>query len=456
MKTNHITKLVVIFILTLSFVSCNEDNTEYNYTNSSADAQIYSFSISATPTNAIDSITYPIMAKTLFTIDQSANLIYNHDSLPYGTKIGRFATTLGFGPNSVGYVEVIYPNDSIVTWKTSDSINYSLNPKLKVWAQNRTASREYTVDIRVHKIDPDTIIWTNTNTNGSSLNLPSGVGLLKTILFNDKFYCYSLNAGNISLYTTNRNSVNWTKETSFSGLDSSIALESITLYNNSFYAVDNSGNGYKSTNGISWSSLGNKNAYNILGIVPSENEANDILLLLTKNGADYYISQTNANMASVTTVEKVSSDFPVKGGFTSATKYNRTDNDRNILVLEGGLNASSSVSKSVWLFKNSSKGVQATSSIIKPNFEVKEGLSIFVYNDLLYALESNQLYTSSWGYEWVKAPEKETLATDMPKASKQSVVVDKENNIWILGGLLDNNSTYTNQVWKGRLNKLIP
>lgn len=454
MKINHIPKLFIAVISALSLLSCNDNNSDYNYSTPSSDAQIYSFSIAAIPNNAIDSINYPIMAKTLFTIDQSRDFIYNHDSLPYGTEIGRFATTLRFGPNSPSYVQVIYPNDSITIWNSSDSIDYRLNPKLRVFAQNGTP-REYSIDIRVHQVDPDTIIWTNTNSDGTSLNLPNGVGLLKTILSNNKFYCYSINAGTISLYTTNRNTVSWTKETSLNGLNSSIIIESIVLYNNTFYAADINGNVYKSADGINWNNLGNKNVVNILGIVPTDSQTTGVLMLLTKNSGDYYISETT-DMNTITPLEKVNNEFPVQGKFTSATRYNPTDSDRNILVIEGGLDASNSLNKMAWMFKNSSKGVQITSSIINSDFEVKEGLRIFPYNNLLYALTGNQLFTSSWGHQWVEASSKQTLNSNIPKASAQSIVVDEDNYIWILGGLLENNSTYTNEVWKGRLNKIVP
>lgn len=455
MKINNIPKLLLASLLMLAFLACNDKDTDYNYSSASSDAQIYAFSISAIANNAIDSINYPIMAKTLFTIDQGQNLIYNHDSLPYGTKLGRFATTLTFGPNSPSYVEVLYPNDSTVMWNRSDSIDYRLKPKLKVFAQNGTP-REYSVDIRIHKIDPDTIIWTNKNSDGSSLNLPNGVGSLRTMLYNNKFYCYSLNGGILKLYTTSINSINWSESISFNGLNSSIVLESITLYNNSFYAANTSGNIYKSADGINWSNLGNKKVFNILGIIPTNSETTGTLLLLTQNNSgEYYISKTT-DMVTITPLEQVEKGFPILGGFTSATRYNKDDSERNILVLEGGRDASNSISQIAWMFKGSSSGIQITSSIIDPGFKVEDGLRIFPYNSILYALTDNQLYTSSWGYQWAKAPKKQSLNSNIPKASAQSIVVDQNNYIWIFGGLLSKSSTYTNEVWKGRLNKITP
>ena len=85
----------LLFFVTFSLIalsSCNDNNTTTTTEGGSADAQIYSFKLSAIAISSIDSVNYPIMASTRFSIDQSQNLIYNIDSLPYKTKIKKSYT----------------------------------------------------------------------------------------------------------------------------------------------------------------------------------------------------------------------------------------------------------------------------------------------------------------------------------------------------------------------------
>ena len=166
-KFSYLLFFVTFLLIALS--SCN-DNTTTTTEGGSADAQIYSFALSAIPVSSIDSVNYPIMAKTKFSIDQSKNLIYNIDSLPYKTKLKKFATTLTYSSYGIAKLQLVYP-DSIAEWNGTDSINYTLNPKIKVYAANGLDSREYTIDIRIHKIDPDTILWHKAGT------LPDAVGI---------------------------------------------------------------------------------------------------------------------------------------------------------------------------------------------------------------------------------------------------------------------------------------
>ena len=132
-KFSYLLLFVTFSLIALS--SCNDNNTTTTTEGGSADAQIYSFKLSAIAVSSIDSVNYPIMASTKFSIDQSRNLIYNIDSLPYKTKIKKFATTLTYSSYGIGKLQLVYP-DSIAEWNGTDSINYALNPKIKVYAAN--------------------------------------------------------------------------------------------------------------------------------------------------------------------------------------------------------------------------------------------------------------------------------------------------------------------------------
>ena len=459
MKLKQVIRLLFLSIFSVAILSsCNSNDNEYTATALSADAQIYSFKVSAIPVTAVDSMNYPIMAKTRFSIDQKVQYIYNLDSLPYKTALKKFAATLTYSTSSPSRLQLIYP-DSIADWNGSDSIDFSLNPKIRVTPANgiNTDSKEYTIDIRIHKVDPDTLIWKNTGTQ------PSTIGKQKTILKGNTFYTFTIDNGSFSLYKAEKSNVSaWTKQTMISTLPATVVLDNITLYNDTFYAVDTDRKSYSSTDGVTWNPR-NTNVYSIIGVLPAATEAKDVLLVVTENAGKYYFAKTT-NMNTLDIVEKISynplsNEIPVNfpaTGFSSVTIYDRSNLNNNILATTGGKLFSNAQTNLSWTIREGSDKLEIISSQQNFAFTANIGISSFLYDGYIYALTKNVLYkTSSVGYKW-SAPAKESVDTKMPKASGQSIIVDDENYIWVFGGVSDTGSTPVREIWKGRLNKLIP
>ena len=85
MKLNYFFTLLIAFVAL--FAACN-DNNETTIENPSSDGQIVSFKVSAYPKNATDSLKYPYLAKTKFTVlNAGAHRIFNLDSLPVNIEI---------------------------------------------------------------------------------------------------------------------------------------------------------------------------------------------------------------------------------------------------------------------------------------------------------------------------------------------------------------------------------
>jgi hypothetical protein len=275
-------------IITLS--SCNEDSSTTTAEGASADAQIYSFRVAAIAQNAIDSANYPVMEKTIFAIDQFNERIYNIDSLPYKTALKKFAVTLAYATNGIGKLQLVYP-DSISEWNGSDSIDFSLNPKINVIAANGTSHKEYTIDIRIHKIDPDTLIWHKIATQ------PNTVGQQKTLLKDNSFYTFSIDTdGKFRLYTVPKaeSLTTWVKQDITSVTN--IVLESITLFNNTFFAIDSNGQSYSSSDGIAWIPQSNKKVIAIFGTLPATTaKTSDSLLVAVNDGGTYFAKTVDMN-----------------------------------------------------------------------------------------------------------------------------------------------------------------
>ncbi|MDR2949777.1 MAG: DUF6242 domain-containing protein [Prevotella sp.] len=459
MKLKQVIRLLFLSIFSVAILSsCNNDDNEYTATGLSADAQIYSFKVSAIPVTSVDSVNYPIMAKAMFSIDQMKALIYNQDSLPYKTALKKFATTLTYSnSSSPSKLQLIYP-DSVADWNGSDSIDFSLKPKIKVTAANGTNTREYTIDIRIHKVDPDTLTWKSAGTQ------PSTIGKQRTILKENTFYTFTIENGSFSLYTADKSNVSvWTKQTMISTLPATVILDNITLFNNTFYAVDAAKKSYSSTDGVTWNAR-NTNVYSIIGVLPAATEAKDLLLVVTENAGKYYFAKTS-DMNTLEVVENLSYNplsnevpvnFPVTG-FSSVTIYDRSNLNNNLLVTTGGKLFSNAQTNLSWTIREGENKLEIMPTQENFAFTANVGISSFLYDGYMYALTKNVLYkSSSLGYKWVAASAKEPVDSKMPKASGQSIVIDDENYIWVFGGVSDAGSTPVREIWKGRLNKLIP
>lgn len=465
MNIKNIARLIIGFFLSLSLFSCNDKDNTITYGSQTKDAQIYSFSISAgypkrdsETERAKDTVRLAQVNKTKFAIDQVAGVIYNPDSMPYGTLLNKVKVTTTYNPlYGAASVKVIIP-DSVqggYIWNNSDSINFEKMPIRFNVTSLEGASKEYEIKILIHQIDPDTIIWKQMQ------SYPATIGKSKTVLKQNKFYSFGISSNSLNLYTgTVSDNVAWKKE-ALTGLPSTVNINSITLLGDHFFAIDAAGKAYESGDGLKWTAATNsKNIFSILGIVPGATEADNQLLLVLKDGSGYTFAQTK----DMLTIEDVKSfdgsskmsipkDFPIK----EAASYSNlsTDNKSRMLLLTGGLSQSNQELAYTWLIR-SNKGSIEMAPFRNNSLFKGSGISIFVYGDAFYALVNNQLYISNtWGEEWQKAPAKENLISSIAKRKSQSAVVDPSNNIWIFGGI-SSKGTFLNDVWKGRLNKLIP
>lgn len=463
MNIKYITYLISGLFLFFLLPSCNSDDT-VSYSSQTNDAQIYSFSIKGefykfqdSTQRAMDSIRFLQINKTKYAIDQVSGTIYNPDSLPYGTVLrNKVYVSASYNPTyGAAGVKVIIPDSlSGFNWNNTDSLNFSKRPITFIVTSLGGPVKSYNIDIRIHKVDPDTISWKQME------SYPVSIGKSKTLLVdNNKFYTYSVQNGSVSLFTSDRTSLNWLSKT-ISGLPSTIKPETIFNMNGVFYGVLDNGDSYKSNDGLLWENANNGKVINsIVGVLPAEVSSADELLVTINDGGKYYFGKTK-DMVSVEVVDylsvsptnnQVPSSFPIQGE-ASYTSYS-TDRNKRMLILNGGLGTTGADINYTWFIKNTTQGLDLTPSAKNTLFQ-GAGLSNTLYDGKLYVLAENQFYISNtWGANWYKAPNKQKLDPSMAKRSGQTLIVDTENNIWIFGGV-STDGTYLNDVWRGRLNKL--
>ncbi|GAB6012295.1 DUF6242 domain-containing protein [Viscerimonas tarda] len=468
MRLRHITYLC----LSLLFIfSCKDDTESVTY-DQSKDAQIYSFSLAASFYKSEDSIArrqdsilFRAFTAARFAINQVTGTIYNPDSLPYGLKPRKVKLTLTFNEayGGVSKFEIHVPDSAdFYEWNSTDSVDFSKMPVLFRTVAPYSNVKEYKIDLRIHQIDPDTIVWQQMP------DFEAEDGKQKVLTLNNTFYAYSLSGSSASLFTTSSANLLWENK-ALQNFPLSTIIESICIMGNSFFAITEEGDSYSSVDGISWEKQNNgENVLAIYGVLPSTKAEDDLLLVALKqsDGKNYYGTTKDlktidviANVSSSPNDASIQAGFPVKG-FSAITNYNRGGH-YNLLIVNAGLNADGKDLNSTWLVRKSAEGLEMAPSVKNPFFAGK-GTSAFLYNNYLYvlakvsengAVKNKLFYSKSWGEIWGAVPGKQATDPAMLVRSEQSVIVDDKNYIWIFGGISKDNA-YLKDSWRGRLNKL--
>ena len=169
MKNRLMTLGLLLSVLTMLTACLGEDDTEtvtYN------DTAITAFSLGTltrtmhTTSSTGEDSTYTASVKGsnyAFSIDQQRGLIYNTDSLPVGTNVKRVLCTISTKNSGTAILNVRTKNglkDSLVTYSSTDSLDFTNPMELRVYAYSGIAYRKYTITVNVHQQDGDEFCWT--------------------------------------------------------------------------------------------------------------------------------------------------------------------------------------------------------------------------------------------------------------------------------------------------------
>ncbi|MDR0939204.1 MAG: DUF6242 domain-containing protein [Mediterranea sp.] len=302
MRIKLLPSIASLLLVSAFTTSCldNDQNVEY-----SKDATIRAF--------AIDTVGYGVTYK--FTINQLGDpaLIFNADSLPVGadTIIDRILVT------------TFTSASGIVTMKTKDGINDSLisfadsmdlrKPlTVTVWSTEAyagisTIKKEYRIEVRVHKHDPDSLRWQKQDTG-----IDNGIdGPLRSIVYKgNNILTYAMVGGNLKLYTSSIDAPNaWTGEGQVTAGGNAVTtrVSSIVAYKDVLYATFEGNNqGYTSIDGLTWIPSALQNA--VLFLAPIQEKATDGTMTDTRLS---YLKQKDANTyLFATSADGTSEEYP--------------------------------------------------------------------------------------------------------------------------------------------------
>ncbi len=430
MRIKFLSFIASFFMVSFVITSCldNDNNIEY-----SPDATIHAFELDTIGGYGV---------KYKFTIDQLSREIYNEDSLPVhaDTIIDKILIKTLTTASGVITMKDKSGNDSIIN--INDSIDFREPLTIKVWSTEALAgispnqTKEYTIKVRVHKHDPDSLRWKYMHEIDNQIT-----GEQKSIIFGSEVFTYSVVNSKLYVYKNSLTNFGNGVPQATVGLPEDKLPTSIITFkfdgsNAMLYATSDDYKVYESEDGINWEvSTKFKDKVELLLATLTNKDISRVCYI--KKGADnqrYFYYQTNdKQQETIETYEggKVPENFPTKN--ISYTIHTTATNINSVLLVgdtETAALADDSESKTtiVWAY-DGSKWVEfsTTSSVAYcPKYTQP---SIIYYNDLVYIFgqDFSSIYVSNQGLFWKKANAKFSFPhRDWSKGETPSPSVDPE------------------------------
>ena len=447
-KYNWQTWIVGCWALVMS--SClGTDKDDYDQWNLS-NCLISSFSLQN------DSV--PELENVRFTIDQVNGLIYNKDSMPYGTEINwKVICKIGF---EVGFsaLEVFQAatGDS-TTWNNADSLDFRDYVRINVFSYDGKNSKRYYAQLNIHQQLPDSLAWSWF----SSRLLGKAVQEQKVIEQDNYFWMYVRSSNGFELYRTPVNDKRtWTPVTLTGFGNKTVIISQIIEYEGIWYVPASDGTLFYSTNKTDWEMMETAPAVKtILGVINGSiiGKRSSVLASIIQENNALYFATMNANNQWEKGVA-VSDNFPLSG--FGVTSYETAFYWH--LVAAAGKDRNGKLSNSVWETMNGLNWVCSTDER-KSYFNKREGVMVTHYDDKMFLFgginESNSaerdiFYSLDRGITWALADSLLYFPETFRARGFASVIVDKDNFLHLFGGKENNNAHILDELWSGRINRL--
>ncbi|MEG1564022.1 MAG: DUF6242 domain-containing protein [Bacteroides sp.] len=475
---------VIVSFLFVSFIlaSClnnNEAIGEY-----STDATIHEFELDSAG-----------LGKTYqFTIDQFKGEIYNLDSLAMGSDsiidkilIKKLTTASGFVIRQTTAGKDSIKDGSLQGLNTTDSVDFRIPLRVKVLApeavnlmyqgipeaQYEKYFKRYTIEVRVHQQDPDSLNW-GQKKGAQPAPVKKGFsngnvkGQQKAIILNDEIFVYSKTGEQkLTAYKTAISAPQgWGTAGEVTGLPSTVDLSSILSFQNHLYAVAETAV-YYSSNGISWKrheTLNDRKVASLLVGYPVNETGNlnktigiAAVSIDPTDESTFRFCFTNAEATQWTSEknqgEIVPADFPRTN--ISATTYTNNTGVQGAILIGNLLNPKAEAVMPIVPWGSYNGLLWADLTTISAICPILPLPAIIHYGNTFYAFGNDfgTFYASAAGLAWHKANKKFYFPKGLTAraGSDYSIVVDKNNFIWII---CSKNATGTDDVWRCRLNKL--
>ena len=442
-------------------------------------AQISALHLSCDSISGLDSVK--------FTIDQVNSLIYNKDSMPFGTVIDfKVLVDIEFdNPYGVNnFILIEATGDTVQT--VTDSVDFSAPVMIIVTAYDGVIKKTYEAKLNVHQVNPDTLVWEKY----ADILPGKSFQEMKTIQYDDVFYMYVLENSVYQLYRTDiRNMIDWEK-LDLSGFPSHAKLSQMTRLADEWAVLSEEGVLYYSDNSRVWTPCDmDLNIKAVLGYLPESKISGrkDVLCCIAETDSVlYYV--TIDKQRTITKGNEVAESFPLSGfgQFHYETMYyprlviaggrDSKDmlSDKAFATMDGLTWASLTYPLTTFLSREAAVtfyydnnffvigGIDGSGKALKDvNYSKDQGISwhntytVKVYVDetddvdIVYEYDENAdryYYNDERAYYPM---DKEYMARGF-----SSVFIDKNDFIWLFGGKATQDTNVLNEIWRGRINRL--
>lgn len=441
--------IVAFLLMSIAISSClnSDEVTEY-----SADATIHTFSL-----DTIHGVDYT------FEIDQLNNFIYNPDSLPMDAdtiidsiKVAQLSVMWGVTSGDTTFSTEQYHNLLPAMNATMDK-----GVKLTSHALDGITTRTYTLQIRVHRQDPDSLTWVHMDTIGNVFTQAINEGEQKAIAWQGEVLLY---VSPNEMYRTSGAPENygWTRA-DVTGLPDEADVTSLVsfagrlymLADGDVYASDATGTTWEKATGLSG------NVQSLVAGLSADAVTNQeaALVGIRPNAQGEPVFCTTTDGETWVAGDAVPEGFPTHHIYQA--NYVTGQGVRQTIVV--GMPAMNAEKTIPWFTNDGEKWASLETNVTGVSCPAMTNPFIMYYGDRFYAFggQMNAAYRSDAGIAWHQMEEKFLLPAAFAGKQSYTIAVDptpdnavsakeKRDFIWVIFG---GNGT-PNEVWRGRLNKL--
>ena len=378
-----------------------------------------------------------------FSIDQLNHVIFNADSLPLGSDTLLNSVAIDTFSAS-GYITSGLLDSIVIVGNKADLTPAINKPGLtfKIVSNDGSRWQEYSLQINVHKEDPDVASWKQFTSLPAEF-LAARSTDQKVLIKGTELIVMLRSDLLMKADISNELSYTW-KTFNMTGLPSDAMLHSTLCYADTLYMISTSGDVYNSAEGEIWV----KNETLSGGVKTLLAAFSDKLTAIKEVEGEQYFCLTSASAKAWTVGERVQAGFPTEK-VSSDVYQSSTGVERAILVGSPLIGGDRIVP---WMtIDGTDWGAMTTNTeYYCPPFDDP---TVVFYNKFFYILGAglDRMFESIGGLVWGKSVGKFQLPAAVSGHKYYSVTVDDSNYIWLL---VIGDGDEDTQLWRGRLNKL--